>query len=173
VNCDIAVRLAICFPTYWRGRFDWSSSQVPLLDLLGTQKALSKLAPAPKQRIQKLRCGWLPVHRRVSRVDPDDRENVCKACSPGNLVEETVDHLLQCTCQSRRHAMRDRFEGMTKTFRSWNTSTLVINALRSGAWTWIEGNPPPDVATLNLPDSPLGQLVHKAYVEQTSLGWNL
>jgi hypothetical protein len=25
----------------------------------------------------------------------------------------------------------------------------------------------------HLPDSPLGQLVHRAYVEQTSLGWNL
>jgi hypothetical protein len=69
--------------------------------------------------------------------------------------------------------MRDRFEGMTKTFRSWKTSTFVITALRSGAWAWIEGNPPPNVETLNLPDSPLGQLVHKAYVEQTSLGWNL
>jgi hypothetical protein len=69
--------------------------------------------------------------------------------------------------------MRDRFDGMTKTFRSWKTSTLVINALRSGAWAWIEGNPTPDVETLNLPDSLLGQLVHKAYVEQTSLGWNL
>jgi hypothetical protein len=53
------------------------------------------------------------------------------------------------------------------------TSTLVINALRSGAWAWIEGNPTPDVEILNLPDSLLGQLVHKAYVEQTSLGWNL
>jgi hypothetical protein len=69
--------------------------------------------------------------------------------------------------------MRDRFDDMTKTFRSWNTSTLVINALRSGAWAWIEGNPIPGVETLNLPDSPLGQLVHKAYDEQTSLGWNL
>jgi ribonuclease HI len=158
--------------SYWQGRFDWSSSQVALLDLIGTRQALSNLAPAPKQRIQKLRCGWLPVNRRESRIDPD-RENGCKACSPGNLVEETVDHILQCTCQIRRHAMRDRFDGMTKTFRSWKTSTFVINALRSGAWAWIEDNPPPNVETLNLPDSPLGQLVHKAYVEQTSLGWNL
>jgi hypothetical protein len=84
----------------------------------------------------------------------------------------------QCGSHSRKlpgsgiagcdHTMRDRFEGMTKTFRSWNTSTLVINALRS--WTWIEGNATPGVATLNLPDSPVGQLVHKADVEQTALG---
>jgi hypothetical protein len=45
--------------------------------------------------------------------------------------------------------MRDRFEGMTKTFRSWKTSTLVINALRSGALAGIGGNPPPAVATLH------------------------
>jgi hypothetical protein len=38
---------------------------------------------------------------------------------------------------------------------------------------WIDGNPAPAVGTLHLPKTPLGQLVHKAYVEQTSLGWNL
>jgi hypothetical protein len=58
--------------------------------------------------------------------------------------------------------MRDRFEGMTKTFRSWKTSTFVINALRSSAVAWIDGNPTPAAATLFLPDSPLGQLGHKA-----------
>jgi hypothetical protein len=69
--------------------------------------------------------------------------------------------------------MHDRFAGMSKTFRSWKTSHLVIDALRAGALAWIDGNPTPAVGTLHLPDSPLGQLVHRAYVEQTSLGWNL
>jgi hypothetical protein len=62
---------------------------------------------------------------------------------------------------------------MYKTFRSWKTSHLIIDALRAGALAWIDGNPAPAVGTLHLPDSPLGHLVHKAYVEQTSLGWNL
>jgi ribonuclease HI len=47
--------------SYWCSRFHWSSSQVALLDLIGTQKALSKFSPDAKRRIQKLRCGWLPV----------------------------------------------------------------------------------------------------------------
>jgi hypothetical protein len=67
----------------------------------------------------------------------------------------------------------DKLAGMSKTFRSWKTSTVVINALHSGAVAWIEGSPPPDVDTLQLPTSRLGELVRQAYAEQTSLGWNL
>jgi hypothetical protein len=67
----------------------------------------------------------------------------------------------------------DRFAGMSKTFRSWRPSHLIIDALRAGALAWIDGNPAPAVGTLHLPKTPLGHLVHKAYVEQISLGWNL
>jgi ribonuclease HI len=118
--------------SYWCSRFRWLSSQVALLDPIGKQKALSKLSPDAKRRIQKLRCGWLPVNRRVSREDPD-RQNGYKSCSPGNLVEETVDHILQCLHQLRRDAMHDRSAGMSKTFRSWKTSHLVIDVLWAGA----------------------------------------
>jgi hypothetical protein len=147
--------------SYWRRRFHWSPSQVALLDTIGTQKALSKLSPDAKRRIKKLRCVWLPVNRRVSREDPD-RQNGCKSCSPGNLVEETVDHILQFPHQLRRDAVHDRFAGMTKTFRSWKTSHLIIDAYRAGTLAWIDGNPAPAVGTLHLPDSPLGQLVYRA-----------
>jgi hypothetical protein len=54
---------------------------------------------------------------------------------------------------------------MSKTFRSWKTSHLVIQALHSGASAWIAGQAIPDVKELKLPDSTLGKLVHKAYVE--------
>jgi ribonuclease HI len=158
--------------SYWGGRFHWSESQLALVDLLGTQKALAKLSSDAKRRVQKLRCGWLPVNRRVSREDPD-RLSGCPACSPGNLVEETVDHIFQCTSTPRRTAMLDRLADMSKTFRSWKTSKSLIRALHSGASAWIEGRVIPDVEELKLPDSALGKLVHKAYVEQTSLGWNL
>jgi hypothetical protein len=68
----------------------------------------------------------------VFREDPD-RLNGCKACSPGNLVEETVDHILQCSHKSSRDAMRDRFEGMTMTFRSWN---LNFRHQRPSVWCY-------------------------------------
>jgi hypothetical protein len=42
--------------SYWKSRSSWSEPQVALLDLLGTKKAMSKLSPAAKQRVQKLRC---------------------------------------------------------------------------------------------------------------------
>jgi hypothetical protein len=158
--------------SYWRDRFHWSESQVALVDILGTQKALAKLSFDAQQRVQKLRCGWLPVNRRVARENPD-RLNGCSACSSSNLVEETVDHIFQCPCISRRKAMRGRLAEMSKTFTSRKTSRSVIQALHSGALAWIEGQAIPDVEALNLPDSTLGKLVHKAYVEQTSLGWNL
>jgi hypothetical protein len=173
----LASELRYCYTagdlrSYWYSRFHWSSSQVVLIDPLGTQKALSKLSPDAKRRIQKLRCGWLPVNRRVAREDPD-RDKSYKACSPGNLVEETVDHILQCQHQPRRDALHDRFAGMSKTLRSWKTSHLIIDALRAGALARIDGNPAPAVEMLHLPDTPLGRLVLRAYVEQTSLGWNL
>jgi hypothetical protein len=66
--------------SYWSGRYHWSESQLVLVDLLGTRKALATLSTAAQRRVQKLRCGWLPVNRRVSREDPD-RLNGCK----GNL----------------------------------------------------------------------------------------
>jgi hypothetical protein len=77
------------------------------VDLLGRQKAIAKMSSDAQRRVQKLRCGWLPVNRRVSREDPD-RLNGCSACSPSNLVEETADHIFQCPCLSRRSAMLDR-----------------------------------------------------------------
>jgi ribonuclease HI len=58
--------------SYWRTRFHWSTSQVALVDLLGTKKALAKLSSDAQRRIQKLRCGWLPVNRRVSRETQTD-----------------------------------------------------------------------------------------------------
>jgi hypothetical protein len=62
---------------------------------------------------------------------------------------------------------------MHKKFREWKTSKALIKALHSGALAWIEGREIPDVAELTLPSTTMGQLVRKAYVEQTSLGWNL
>jgi hypothetical protein len=43
--------------SYWREGFHWSESQVALVDLLGTQKAIAKMSSDAKQRVQKLRCG--------------------------------------------------------------------------------------------------------------------
>jgi hypothetical protein len=46
--------------SYWRIRFQWSESQVALVDLLGIQKALAHKPFEAQRRAQKLRCGWLP-----------------------------------------------------------------------------------------------------------------
>jgi hypothetical protein len=45
--------------------------------------------------------------------------------------------------------------------------------MQTGAIAWVEGRITPDVDTLDLSVSPLGDLIRKAYVEQTSLGWNV
>ena len=53
------------------------------------------------------------------------------------------------------------------------TSKILIQAIQTGAMAWIKGTPPPAVESLALPDSALGRLVALAYIEQTSLGWNV
>jgi hypothetical protein len=71
-------------------------------------------------------------------------------------------------------AMPDRLADMSKMFRSWKASHSALQALHFGTLAWIEGWEIPDIEELHRPDSILGRLVvHKAYVEQTSSGWNL
>ena len=67
--------------SYWQSRYGWSAVQARMVDVLGTKGVAAKLRPASVWRIQKLRCGWLPVNNRVARHDPD-RLPRCSACSP-------------------------------------------------------------------------------------------
>jgi hypothetical protein len=135
--------------SYWRDRFNWTESQVALVDLLGTQKAIAKLSPAAQRRVQELRCGWLPVNWRVSREDPDCL-NGCTACSHGNLVEETEDHIFQYPHQSRRTAMLGGLAGVSKEFRPWRACKTLINALHSGFLARIRRREVPDVEQISL-----------------------
>jgi hypothetical protein len=58
---------------------------------------------------------------------------------------------------------------MSANFREWKTSKLLIHALHSGALAWIQQREPPSVASLNLPATTLGDLISRAYIEQTAL----
>ena len=158
--------------SYWQQRFGWTAQQAQSIDILGTAAASKSVRPDSARRIQKLRCGWLPVNTRESRSDPD-RHNGCSACSPSHLVPETVDHIFQCSATSRRRAILDRFSSLYTLFRSMKTAKPLISAIQIGAIAWIEGKEPPAVETLDLPESRLGALIGKAYAEQTLLGWNV
>jgi hypothetical protein len=134
--------------SYWCSRFHWSSSQVALLNLIGTQKALSKLSPGAKRGIQKLRCGWLPVNRRVSAkiliartaanlarpVRPVQRNGRSHPSMPASTSS-------RCNARSLCRHVQDLL--------SWKTSHIVIDALPAGALAWIAGNPAPAVGTLH------------------------
>jgi hypothetical protein len=104
VHCSLLLALSLC-----------------RIQFLGTQKALSKLSSDAKRRIQKLRCGLLPVN---------------KSCSPSNLVEERVDHIFSCPHQIRRDAMH--FEGMTKTFLNfgWHRYTFALIKMDTATSTY-------------------------------------
>ena len=158
--------------SYWRTRYEWSAREIEFVDTLATKAALKGMNFEAQRRVQKLRCGWLPVNRRVSRCDPD-RLSGCSACSPGNLVEETVDHLFRCSSPQRRAALRARFDDMSKVFRAWKTSHHIISALHTGTLAWIEDREIPSVESLGLPDDEIGRLTRQAYLEQTDLGWNV
>ena len=92
---------------------------------------------------------------------------------PSGLVEETVDHIFQCTSSARRHALLDRFTSFHSHFRELKTANHLISALQTGALAWVEGKGPPSVDSLCLPENLLGSLITKASLEQSSLGWNV
>ena len=48
------------------------------------------------------------------------------------------------------------------------TANPIISALQTGALAWVEGTATPLVDSLTL-----GELIHHAYQEQSSLGWNV
>jgi ribonuclease HI len=158
--------------SYWQQRYNWTAAQAAYVDIVGTKAAAKTLQPDTARRIQKLRCGWLPVNNREARSDPD-RPSGCSACSPANLVPETVDHIFQCTETSRRRAILERFSTFFDYFRSMKTANSIISAIQAGAVAWVEQRDPPSVDSLNLPDNRIGQLTRQAYLEQTSLGWNV
>jgi hypothetical protein len=62
---------------------------------------------------------------------------------------------------------------MSANFLEWKTSKPLIHALYSGAVAWIQQRDPPSVVSLDLPATPLGDLISRAYIEQTTLGWNV
>ena len=158
--------------SYWKDRYSWSNAQVALVDTVSIRVASSKLCGDSASRVQKLRCGWLPINSREARIDPD-RLPGCAACSTTAVsVAETVDHLFQCTERSRRRAVAERFEALHDEFRAWKTSEIIISTIRAGAMAWVEGKATPSLSSLNLPDTTLGRLTAKAYLDQTLLGWN-
>jgi ribonuclease HI len=158
--------------SYWKERYGWSTQQARMVDNLGTAIASRRVGPNTARRLQKLRCGWLPVNHRESRSDPD-RKSGCSACSPNNTTPETVDHLFQCEHAERRRAILDRFNSFYSKLREYKTSKIIITALMTGSLAWIERRPIPSVESLLLPDNTIGRLVEKAYLEQEQLGWNV
>ena len=155
--------------SYWKDRYDWTDSDLSCIDLTATKVALSKLPPARTRRIQKLRCGWLPVNSRLSREQPDCL-SPCAACSPA--IDETVDHVFQCPSNERRSFLHGRLKNLPSEFQKWGSSALISRVIIAGASAWIEQREPPDADSLRLPDDDFGLLVRRALAEQTLLGWS-
>ena len=86
---------------------------------------------------------------------------------------ETMDHLFQLCASSRQRAIREIFSTFHDKFRETKTLKLLISALKAGATAWVEGTAIPDVESLDLPGTVLGQLIAAAYTDQTLLGWNV
>ena len=158
--------------SYWQGRYHWTSKQAATIDIAPTKLVASKLSMATTGRVQKLRCGWLPVNIRESRHDPDQPPG-CAACSSIGLVPETVDHLFQCCAPTRRSAIKTAFERFYPSLRELKTSKYIISAIQTGVLAWIAEEAIPPVETLNLPETDVGRLTAQAYLEQSALGWNV
>ena len=162
---------ALDIKSYWQTRYNWSLQELESVDTIGLNTVLNRVSWKTKKRIQKLRCGWLPVNSRESKIDPDCL-NGCSACSSSNLVVETVDHIYQCSKQSRRSAIRARIADLKIKLAEWKTSPIITKAMIAGANAWTEGNQAPTAESINLPGCPMGSLVRYAIAAQTDLGWN-
>ena len=155
--------------SYWNDRYGWTDTVLSFLDLTATKSALKKLRPASAQRIQKLRCGWLPVNSRLSRENPDYLSS-CAACAPA--TDETVDHVFLCSSSERRRFLQARLNTLPAQFRKWGSSALLCRVIVAGAWAWIEQKEPPDPDTLCIPDDEFGLTIRQALEEQSQLGWS-
>jgi hypothetical protein len=168
----------ICFccsaPTllsYWTERCSWKDNTHHLFDQSGADRAISRLDSANLTRVQKLRCGWLPVNRRLSREDPD-RMAGCAACRPVDSVDKTVDHVLQCLSPVRRGLLTERLSSFTATLREWKTAPIICQILSAAAHHWILT--PWDDFEFHVPDdTPSRQLVLSAIKAQAEIGWGL
>ena len=157
---------------YWQDRYGWTALQATLIDNVGTKAVAHKLSKGTTRRIQKLRCGWLPVNHREARHDPDQPPG-CVACSPTGLIDETVDHIFQCQSQARKSAAAEHFTRFKANLRELKTAHCIIDALQAGATAWLKGDEIPSVESLTFPDSDIGTMTKQAFIDQTSLGWNV
>jgi ribonuclease HI len=160
--------------SYYCERYNW---RMPfyneVVDESGIKKAIGKLSGGQLRRVQKLRCGWLPVNRRMARTDVDCLDH-CVACkSPTEEHEETVDHLFQCRCAPRQAAINSALKDLKSKWAKWSTVNAIGDAILLGARAWLAGEPIPDIEVLNLRKDSIGQLIRQAYAEQTSMGWNV
>jgi len=157
--------------TYYQSRYEWSDATFAYVDVDATKGAMAKSDESSKQRIQKLRCGWLPTNSRLRLIQSECEDILphCSACAPE--AEETIDHVLQCPSNERRNATTTQFIALRDQLSDWNTSKHVTRAMLHGATSWLRGEDTPPVGTLNLPECETGTLVKRAYLEQTVLGW--
>jgi hypothetical protein len=156
---------------YWTERFEWTDNTHSLLDHSCAGSAISRLDPADLQRIQKLRCGWLPVNWRLNREDPDQPPG-CSACCPVDSVEETVDHVLQCPSTLRRTLVTGRISSLTKTFREWKTDPVICEILTAAALHWVQT--PQDDFVFQVPaDIPSRDILLSAINAQNEIGLGL
>ena len=156
---------------YYMDRYKWDRTVYNKIDEDGFMRASSGLLPGARRRLQKLRCGWLAVNRRVAWTDPD-RLPGCAECSPTHMHEETVDHIFQCPGRERRSQMLAALDDMVTQFTKWYTDEAIVHAMYTGARAWIEGHAIPTAEELELPNSEIGRLTAVAYDDQTTIGWH-
>lgn len=176
VSGILATELRYCctasdIQSYYKTRHKWTTTSVNLLDSIGLKVAISNLRPDSARRYQKLRCGWLPVNTRESRLDPD-RPPGCSACSPTKTEPETVDHIFQCPSSTRKQLVGLRLTALPAEFAVMRTAECIASAILTGARAWADGAEPPPAESLDLPNTLTGRITAQAYDEQSILGWN-
>ena len=118
------------FHSYWTARYNWADDTHQLLDQSSADCSISRLDSANLTRIQKLRCGWLPVNRGLSREDPDGTAG-CAACRP------VVDHVPQCPSPLRRGLLIERLSSFTVTLRERKSPPIFCQILSAATHHWI------------------------------------
>lgn len=149
---------------YYTKKFHWQPTTWGIIDHASTSLAIRRLAPGDRRRIIQLRCGWLPINKRLAKFMPD-REPACPRCNDDS-VTESVEHLLICPLSAP--AITTFIKNTLDThLRREQTYHPLRTALTIGLLHWV-----------NHPDSPLDwdethfpAEVNHAIRDQELIGW--
>lgn len=150
---------------YYTEKYTWHSSTWATIDHGATSLAIRRLSPGDRRRIVQLRCGWLPVNKRLAKFMPD-REPACPRCNDTATIE-SVEHLI--ICPFSEPTILVFIHKLDQHLRTDSTLHPLRTAMITGLLHWARHPELP----LEWEESHFPVEVNKALKAQEAIGWGL